>query len=559
MSAAEVITSAAESLKAANPNLTDREARDALAETAGALLNTVTTVGRERTEEVNDKFAKSSFLELMRRLRDGEVAVEGDKVVEQIASKGENEWAGGFVREEEGRPNAMHRIDPGVSRGPVLEGFAQKQHTFAEQQARHAALARKLGRDYDEMGSLWEDEDAAREARERSRAKGKGKQQFQGDGGMVVDEDDGVEDGSFLLRDEKTNDQIRMDTSVPLASQYWEEDYDPSMIAGGHAMSGTGKHRAKTAQQQEWEKLQDDWDQFEATSTGIKPVQSTSAATIAASGYAFTQNNPYVQSTRTHAMHSSVPQTTFDSVLEHEAAVQREPLNSQRWLALGIKQQENEREELAIKALRHALELEPDLGEAYLALAVSYTNENERSLAYESVDKWVDSLQKGEYRREIESYRDMFGPLPRDGHGRRHEYLTGLLIQLAQSKAEVDPDVQIGLGVLFNTSEEYIKASDCFAAALSVRPDVCSFSDLTSSSICSSFSIRRTHFSSIAWAPHSPTVARRISPFSTTLKLLSCIRPTVRFDRFAVASLVSHTWLQYERVSTLQLRTWVSE
>ena len=44
--------------------------------------------------------------------------------------------------------------------------------------------------------------------------------------------------------------------------------------------------------------------------------------------------------------------TYSQSVLEMEAAVQRDPLNAQAWFQLGVKQQENEREQKAVQALR---------------------------------------------------------------------------------------------------------------------------------------------------------------------------------------------------------------
>ena len=467
-----------------SPILTATESRDALAYTAGQLLDTVHSSEQLRasatsTESVtrNDKFAKSTFLDLMRKLRDGEVAVEGDKVVEQIeptlrptrqtATRGEASPGLSVGREEEGRAGAqVNDFGVGSSRAGMRMGtgmhsvggssLAAFNRTQAERREMNEVMMREE-QGYDDMRDVWAAEDVVRAGREAGEGVfGATKvNQFQGDGG--------VED-------------VEMSSNVVGANAGWEEDFHAETIVGGHSKAPRTRNHELSAQEKEWALLQNDWETFDATATGIQAVNATATTS---SGYSFASANPYFASTRNHSLHTLPPsRSTYESVLEREAAVLQNPTDSHAWLALGIKQQENEREEQAILALTRALQLDPDLREAYLALAISYTNENERGLAYESIDRWIDCLAVKEYSREIEHYRDLFGKLGGDlGISEKHDYLTGMLIRLAQSRAEkdgadVDADVQIGLGVLFNTSEEYDKAGDCFESALSVRPDV---------------------------------------------------------------------------------------
>ena len=76
-------------------------------------------------------------------------------------------------------------------------------------------------------------------------------------------------------------------------------------------------------------------------------------------------------------------------MLELEAAVQRNAADATAWYELGVKQQENEREQQALLALQRAVELDPSHLPSWLAMAISYTNDSNRLGTYASIFEWV--------------------------------------------------------------------------------------------------------------------------------------------------------------------------
>src|ERR1700761_1749314 len=91
-----------------------------------------------------------------------------------------------------------------------------------------------------------------------------------------------------------------------------------------------------------------------------------------------------------------------------EAAVQRDPNNTQAWFELGVKQQENERERQAISALQHALQLDPSHLPSCLALAIPYTNEGDLHGTYQAIQNWVKHNKR---------YRDIVSAFEAHGTG----------------------------------------------------------------------------------------------------------------------------------------------
>ena len=154
------------------------------------------------------------------------------------------------------------------------------------------------------------------------------------------------------------------------------------------------------------------------------------------------------------------------AALAFEAAVQRDPQHVAAWTALGSAQAQNEKESPAIRALEQALKLDPDNLEALMGLAISYTNEGYDSTAYRTLERWLAT----KYPQIISpSELSTDADLGFTDRHLLHERVTSLFIRAAQispSGPLLDPDVQVGLGVLFYGAEEYEKAVDCFEAAL---------------------------------------------------------------------------------------------
>ena len=145
-----------------------------------------------------------------------------------------------------------------------------------------------------------------------------------------------------------------------------------------------------------------------------------------------------------------------------------------------MKQQENEREHKAVLALSQAIALDPTHLPAWLALAISHTNEGERDLAEEAINQWMRNNPK--YSNVVKEYFTRFdnlnGTETAQGNVTKQMKRDGMveclmtMVRRLNEQSEMDADVQIALAVLLNTGEDYTKAQDCFKSALSVRPDV---------------------------------------------------------------------------------------
>lgn len=159
-----------------------------------------------------------------------------------------------------------------------------------------------------------------------------------------------------------------------------------------------------------------------------------------------------------------------EAALAFEAAIQRDESHIGAWLKLGEVQTQNEKEIAGIAALEKCLELHPENSEALMNLAISYINEGYDNAAFATLERWIST----KYPQVTEKARSENPSIDDEDRFSLNKRVTDLFLMAAQVSpdyANMDPDVQLGLGVLFYANEDFDKTIDCFKAALSMNPD----------------------------------------------------------------------------------------
>ncbi|KAI3368261.1 hypothetical protein L3Q82_007979 [Scortum barcoo] len=278
--------------------------------------------------------------------------------------------------------------------------------------------------------------------------------------------------------------------SLPLAdcARLSKEQRWGSALLSRHQSLEEEFERAKAAVESDtefWDKMQAEWEELARRNwlTENEQAQIPSSVSPHEKGYYFHTDNPYKDFPNAfeEGLKKSREGDLQNAVLLLEAAVLQDPHDSEAWQVLGTTQAENENEQAAIVSLQRCLELHPNNLPALMALAVSLTNTGMRHDACEALLRWLRHNPK--YKHLLKGKTHLMGS-PNSQRRMSHALNMGrhesslqpevkeLFLEAVQHNSDsIDPDLQTGLGVLYNLSGEFNKAVDAFNTALSVRPE----------------------------------------------------------------------------------------
>ncbi|XP_056270605.1 PEX5-related protein isoform X1 [Pseudoliparis swirei] len=267
-----------------------------------------------------------------------------------------------------------------------------------------------------------------------------------------------------------------------------EQRWGGSALLSRHQSLEEEFERAKAAIESDtefWDKMQAEWEELARRNwlTENEQAEIPSSVSPHEKGYYFHTDNPYkdLPNVFEEGQKKSREGDLQNAVLLLEGAVLQDPQDSEAWQVLGTTQAENENEQAAIVSLQRCLELHPNNLPALMALAVSLTNTGMRNDACEALLRWLRHNPK--YKHLMKGKAILMGSpnsqrristVPNVG---RYESallpeVKELFLEAVQHNSDsIDPDLQTGLGVLYNLSSEFNKAVEAFNTALSVRPE----------------------------------------------------------------------------------------
>uniref|UniRef100_A0A673K5G0 PEX5-related protein n=1 Tax=Sinocyclocheilus rhinocerous TaxID=307959 RepID=A0A673K5G0_9TELE len=233
--------------------------------------------------------------------------------------------------------------------------------------------------------------------------------------------------------------------------------------------------RAKAAVESDtefWDKMQAEWEELARRNwlTENDQPQIPSNVSPYEKGYYFHTDNPFKDwpNAFEEGLRKSREGDLPNAVLLLEAAVLHDPQDSEvsEWAYKTTTQRFFRC--FPVVCVCRCLELHPNNLQALMALAVSLTNTGMRQEACEALLSWIRHNPK--YKQLLKSRTH----LQASPGSRRPSYpsVKELYLEAAQHNSDtIDPDLQTGLGVLYNLSSEFNKAVEAFNAALSVRPE----------------------------------------------------------------------------------------